>query len=434
MPKGEAMKKIETGLGREIDEGLELVWANYGKELINWYADLWDGEIGGFYYAMSARDHEFFLPDIESTNQALNLIASSGATDKWNRELSRALPAEMIESISRFVISLASEDGYFYHSQWGKDVPSDRRGRDLSWAESLTRRFNINLPYPTANERLRSGKGGAGLPEHLLSREAFIDYLDRLNIPSHSHNKGHALNAQVGQIIASGLSDTLFDYCDELQERAQRARIEKGLRPNGMFQESVDYISISGLFKIGQIYNSAKRPLKYADYMIDTGIETVLSDVPPHVVIYVYNPWAGLGTAVNNMKITNELYPGTYDVDAAYRKIRAAAPEMLRKTAEKLKIFKQPDGAFSFNPSGSAPYIYNTHASLGLPEGDVNATSIAINSVTNNICTALGIARPPIWDEDDFDYMIARAMGKGKIIKKPLPEDHKDDPAVRGRK
>jgi len=69
-----------------------------------------------------------------------------------------------------------------------------------------------------------------------------------------------------------------------------------------------------------------------------------------------------------------------------------------------------------------------------IAEGDVNATSIAINSVTSNICTALGIKRPPIWDGDDFNYMIARATGKGKIVKKPLPDDRKDEPAVRGRK
>ena len=424
------MKKIETGLGREIDEGLELVWANYGRELLDWYADLWDVKHGGFYYAMSARDHEGFLPDIESTNQALRLISASGATEEWGGDLARALPADIVRSTSDFVVSLMAEDGYFYHPQWGRDVPSDRKGRDLSWAENLTERFDIKLPYTTANQRLRSGKGGAGLPPHLQSKEAFIEYLDRLDIPSHSHNKGHALNAQGGQIIASGLADVMFDYCDALQEKAQQARLAKGLKPNGMFQESVDYVSISGVFKLGQIYNAARRPFKYAEYMIDTGIETVLSDVPPHIVIYVYNPWAGLGAAVENMKITNELYPGTYDVEAAYRKIRAAAPEMLRKTAEKMKLFKQPDGAFSFNTAGSAPYIYRTHASLGLAEGDVNATSIAINSVTANICLALGIKRPPIWDGEDFRYLIRRAVEKGDIIKKPMPNEHKNDPAV----
>lgn len=427
------MKKIKTGLGREIDEGLELVWSCYGRELIDWYADLWDTESGGFYYAMSARDHEFFRPDIESTNQSLNLIAGCGATAHVGGDLARAIPADVVENIRKFVVSLQAEDGYFYHPQWGRDVPSDRKGRDLSWAENLARRFDIKFPYPTANERLRHSGGGSdsGLPPHLLSREAFIEYLDRLDIPSHSHNKGHALNAQVGQIIAAGLADTLFDYCDDLQEKAQRARIAKGVRPNGMFQESVDYVAISGVFKLGQIYNAARRPFKYADYMIDSGIETVLSDVKPHIVIYVYNPWAGLGAAVANMKLTNEQFPGTYDVEAAYKKIRAAAPEMLRKTAEKLKIFKQPDGAFSFNPEGSAPYIYRTHASLGLAEGDVNATSIAINSVTSNIATALGIERPPIWDKSDFDHLIARATAKGSIVKKPLPEEHRDDPAVR---
>ena len=58
------MRKIDTGLGREIDAALEELYALYDRKVIDWFAGLWDGEIGGFYYSVSARDHEGFLPDI----------------------------------------------------------------------------------------------------------------------------------------------------------------------------------------------------------------------------------------------------------------------------------------------------------------------------------------------------------------------------------
>jgi hypothetical protein len=48
-------------------------------ELIRWLANLYDPETGGFYYSNSGRNTIGYAPDIESTEQALNLLSSSGA-------------------------------------------------------------------------------------------------------------------------------------------------------------------------------------------------------------------------------------------------------------------------------------------------------------------------------------------------------------------
>lgn len=428
------MKKIETGLGKEIDEALELLYENYDNRLIEWFGGLWDGEIGGFYYSASARDHEGFLPDVESTCQALGCLGAICDLSSYGGRLLNALPTSVEEGIARFFKSLQDEDGYIYHPQWGKEIYSSRRGRDLDWVTGYAKANGITLPYPTAYDRLSASSGNkSGLPEHLTSKEKFIEYLEKLDIESHSHNKGHALNSQHGQIVAAGLADTLFDFCDALQENIQQRLIAGGKRPNGLFGEDISYVTISGLFKIGAIYNAQKRPFKYAEYMIDSGIEAILSDEVPEVVIYVFNPWSGLTAAVQNMEMVNKSAPGTYDMDAVYAKIRAAAPEMIRKTAKKLAAFKRIDGAFSYSIGNAAPYTQGVHVSLGIDEGEVNGSVLAVNGVTRSIFNCLGVKRPPLYSEDDVKHLaevIARFEPRKKL---PVPEQYKNDPKIWGK-
>ena len=41
---------------------------------VKWLADLYDPESGGFYYSNSAKNNVGYLPDLESTSEALSLI------------------------------------------------------------------------------------------------------------------------------------------------------------------------------------------------------------------------------------------------------------------------------------------------------------------------------------------------------------------------
>ena len=424
--------KIETGLGQQIDEAIAELYKLYDPRVIDWFAGLWDGNVGGFYYSNSARDHEGFLPDIESTCQAIGALGAVCDFSRWGGSMDNALSAEMKKKLGAFSVSLEAEDGYFYHPQWGREIGMSRRGRDLDWAVSNARRFGAKLPYPTALERLSGASGDkSGLPAHLRSKEAFIEYLDNLNIESHSHNKGHALNSQKEQIIAAGLADTLFDYCDALQESIQQRLVARGEKPNGLFQEGANYVAISGLFKLGAIYNMQKRPFKYVEHMIDSGIKAIMSDDVPEVVIYVFNPWSGLTAAVQNMKMAVELYGAEHDMEAVYAKIRAAAPEMIIKTAKKLAAFRRPDMAFSYNVGYSAPYTQGTHVSLGYDEGEVNGSVLAINGVSRSVFACLGVPRPPIFGCDDVERFLAAVERFTPREKLPVPEKFKDHPPVK---
>lgn len=423
------MRKIVSGLGKETDLALSELYSLYGREAIEWFGKLWDGETGGFYYSSSARDYEGFLPDLESTGQALGCLGAVCDVSPWG-SLEAAFPEWVREKLGDFAPSLMDGDGYFYHPQWGKDIGTSRRGRDLEWAVGLAKKFGRALPYPTAIERL-SGNNKAGLAPHLQSKEAFVAYLDSLNIESHSHNKGHALNSQNAQIRAAGLGEVLFDYCDALQERVQQKLLASGKRKNGLFQPETNYIGISGLFKLGAIYNAARRPFKYAMEMIDSGIDVILSDEVPEIVIYVFNPWSGLTAAVTNMNNVNAEHPGTYDMEAVYAKVRAAAPEMIRKTVEKLRAFKRPDGAFSYCIGYAAPYTQGTHVSLGIDESEVNGTVLAINGVSRSIFACLGVTRPPVFSCEDVERLVEIMSGWEPKEKLKVPERFASDPPTK---
>ena len=76
--------------GAAIVRGFKELYTIYSDDLPEWLAGLYDHGIGGFYYSNSARDNEPFLPDIESTNQALNLLLNTGMM-KNCRELPEAM-------------------------------------------------------------------------------------------------------------------------------------------------------------------------------------------------------------------------------------------------------------------------------------------------------------------------------------------------------
>ena len=83
------------------------------EKLIRWWAGLYDPAAGGFYYSDSARDHDGFLPDMESTYQIL-----------WRlRDVVPDLPAFLGREITGKIVSFFQSkqdpaDGYFYHPQW----------------------------------------------------------------------------------------------------------------------------------------------------------------------------------------------------------------------------------------------------------------------------------------------------------------------------
>ena len=381
-----------SALGRLLDL--------YGDEMYRWLARLYDPEIGGFYYSNSARDFEGFLPDVESTAQALYAMGNNGLYERFGGSVRSALPADMREKIIEFTRSLQDEDGYFYHSQWGKDIPVTRRGRDMSWSMGLLKNLGGETKYLSAEEQISSGNAKA--PENLRSKEAFIEYLYTCPnyVKGYMNHLIHTMNAQQEEIRGAGLLPTLFEF------------LEKEQSPEtGLWGKGICYNGATALMKATLVYKFDKRMMKYADVALDSCIKVVLSDELATRLVDITNPWVAM---INLVDMTRSVGQGEL-ADGFIEKIKENAPALIDATAEKLKIYSHPDKTFSFLPEFTNPVSQNVR------EGDVNATVIAYNSA-KRILTLIGVPSPEFFSGDDYEEFLSIIDSWSPAQKKKNPQ------------
>ena len=145
-------------IGQEAADALRAHIALYDERYYQWIAGLYDPGTGGFYYSNEALKNQGFLPDVESTQQAITFFKKAGMWDKYyGGDPDRAIPEWMQEQLIEWVRGLQSpEDGYFYHPQWGTDIIPSRQNRDLGWATSCLKQFGAkpkwNAPNGTKGE------------------------------------------------------------------------------------------------------------------------------------------------------------------------------------------------------------------------------------------------------------------------------------------
>ena len=440
---------------QEAISKLKYLYTLFDERVYLWVANLWDEDVGAFYYACSARDYEGFLPDVESTTQAIKIIAGSGMTDKWGGGLGSidaAFPEEMQEQILNFVFSLyCDDDGYFYHEQWGRKINDDRKGRDLTWSMQLVNNFGATLPegWVDAVTRLenknsavssiterstvsavasvmeKSSVSAVASDNRFSSRENFIAYLDSLNLLSDSYGKGHMLASQADQMKAAGYIDLCCDYLDSLQTQVYEEQLAMGIDPNGLWEHETNYHSISGFFKLAVVYSSAKRSQQYLDLVLDSCVTCILSNEEANQVVYVYNPWAAIGECIGGMNRANEAakkagQKAPYDVEKCRQElIYPRAAEMFDKTYEKAIAFRKNDGGYSYLLENSSPTIQGVYASMGLPEGDMNATALLVYHMMSYMEGAFGFELPPIWNITDFRRFLDEIENLEYAPKKP---------------
>ena len=151
--------RIKEELGAETAAAFQKLYSMFDDRVYVWLANLYEPNIcictglsesvdecqhtpycggAGFYFNNDGRDTIGFLPDIESTVQALHHLNSGGMFDTVGGSWQNAFSEEDRQSLLKFAKSLqSSEDGYFYHPQWGTNIIAARRSRDLGWAQSL---------------------------------------------------------------------------------------------------------------------------------------------------------------------------------------------------------------------------------------------------------------------------------------------------------
>ena len=434
-----------------------------GPAIADWIANLWEPYLcvcgkcaeegkeiacygGAFYYANSARDYEGFLPDVESTSQALSLLNSLGAFSVqggW----ANAIDDTMKEKLIVFCQQLQDKDsGYFYHPQWGSNIGAARRGRDLGWATGILDSLGAEPLYPTALDRLNGSAGSAAVITKRLgtstadaissviptaSFESSLgsaeDYMKWLVEVTNGDNMfvnssgAHTISSVSSQIIAAGYLEITLDYLDDKVEQlytemkaAYDADPINNPKPTGLWQRTADYNAVWGVLKLSGLYSSGNRPFKYHEDAMRTCIEVVLMDADEggnYHMNDVWNQWASCKRVIANAKTHNPAI-----VEKLYAMAAEYAIPMIENTKAKLAKFIQDDGTYGYNQGTSAPTTQGTAVSLGMPEGDVNATALAYNTYADAF-SVLGYNAVKLCDYRDGERVLETISSLASVEK-----------------
>ncbi|MBO5315665.1 MAG: hypothetical protein J6B48_04445 [Clostridia bacterium] len=387
-------KRLEDKVGSELTDSLKSLYDTYDQKMVEWMASLYDDEIGGWYFSKSAQQSEGYLPDIESTIEALDFINSSGMSQKPYGEV---IPDWLKHKVAYFVNSLQAPDGYFYHPQWGREVSNLRKSRDVDTAMRILKAVGAEPKYliPISSAANSSNYDINNAPERFRSKENYLSYIESLDILHRSYNAGSEMLSQLGEIHAFGkmLEIDFMEITMNWLDKNENSE-------NGLWQDSISYYGVNGLHKISWIYNSHGRLIPYADNALDSAIEIVLSDKTPNATVDLYNPWHAIGELRKNKQ---HYSPEGYE--AFVEKIYAFAVRGIKQSKEKIIAFKKPDGGLSYLMNTSTPTAQGAPIAVpGSAEGDVNGTLCGSVAMINSIYTALGIEeyRVPMFGENEL--------------------------------
>ena len=467
----------------EVYNALKELSAYYdGAVILGWLANLWDNDVGAFYFSASARDNEPFRPDIESTNQALGWLSNNNVLKDQN-----TLPNDIKLKLVTFAKSLQSEtDGYFYHPQWpqGRDkLQVDRYGRDLSWASSIITRFTVDTDgdgteeqqYPnwctpsgvkcelhkdggSCSFATATTNAGIGLSTPVLassraitvgindsavsavsrvknssqviavasakpdysSPEAFVAWLEatNTNIKEHSGN-AQIINAQQDMIIGNGYCDELLDFLDRIQEEVYDEQSRNEETCTGLWQYYDDYHAVWGLLKYTPFYNDNVYGRELK--YAEEIVRTCL-----RVIMLPADGRFQANDIYNQWQGMQALFNNVKKhnpkkLDSLYEIVRENAADYISNSIAKLEYFKSPEGAFAFLSTGrSSTTLYGTPVSNGEYEGDVNAT-VLLCSMYRCMFSCLGYDVIHLASPDDLDGFLYTIRNLEPVSKNELP-------------
>lgn len=411
-------RELESIAPTDVVESLKRLNAFYdGRGIATWMANLYDPEIGGFYYSNSARDNDGFLPDLESTNQIMWWLRSNGAFATSHKKF---FPDDFAQGIVRFTRAMQSDvDGCFYHPQWkNMTVNVDRAGRDLRWGDALLYMFGAQPDYdiPGGERGIYGAPKGKVKEESdepparkviadFSSSEAYTRWLEKYDatIKENSGN-AHLLESMYSDIKEHGYVKETLDFLERIQDEVYAEQVAAGETPTGLFQKPVNYRAVWGLLKSMIFYNDSEfgRPMRYAKEIVATCVRVIA--LPPDGKYYMndmMNQWRGIDHMLTNIK-----KHAPEQLEELYEVARASARELVDNTLAKIQPFKHDDGSFAYRSDGhSLSTIYGAPISLGESEGDVNA-SILCSSMQRAIFSCLGYPLVPICDESDGEEFL----------------------------
>ena len=445
-----AFLEIEKEHGKELADAFRNLYSLYNEDTYIWMANLYDPETGGFYYSNSGRDNLGYLPDIESTRFLFTSLSTCGMFKEVGGVVG-AFPEDMQDTLINWLRGLqSSEDGYFYHPQWGKAIVPSRRGRDLDWAESLLSQFGASPYYNTPTGNLKGMNGAPGpnavvpsasrlgnsavkavsaimpaasnLPPYLQSLKAWEEHLDSLNVTGSPYSAGNTIASDHALIKKAGPEyvDFVINYLNERQDPDLgiwgKVKNDTDYDPN----DGLDYNTVNGLMKIACVYNYLGKPMNNISAAMDSAIRIALyanTDADEHACC-TYNPWTTMSMLISFEREVN----GDEAAEKLRQQVLDKAPLLVQRSFEKAATHYVEGGGFSYFEK--RPQNLSQMANVGCatkPEADLNAATVLTSSMLGSMFQVLGIDMVPLWYIDDYFVFINTLTGLGNTVKKEIP-------------
>lgn len=365
------------------------------KRILDFFVSMYDPDTGGFYYAASGRDIKGFLPDIESTAQILHMFPKE------------TMPESLKTKVGTWIQNFQSkEDGYFYHPQWGKEINTERRDRDNTWALNILKKCDMEPLYETAEERLRKNTEIALLAvddsNYLDSEENFKAWFNSLDFDNAPYSEANKLNARYNMIFAKGFKDLATELI--LEKQNEETGLWGAKNPPGIDE-------VSALMKIHPYLDSfpnADKAIESIYYVLEN-YDNIVEDSKAYIV-HMYNAFVALGEVARACESAK--------LDGIYEKMPALL-DIAYKNTEK---FKRNDGGYSYMRDKSIGTAMGANVSFGLVEGDVNATTISHFHYISQAYGIIGKSKNEFFTEDEIAYFYEALLNAPKVIKKETPK------------
>ena len=463
---------LERNLAAKYENGAEIAKAfkyyvdmTGSESVVTWLADLYDLERGGFYFSNSGRNTEGFLPDIESTAQAVGFFISSGMF-KNNKDY----PEWFADKLVYFVKSLQDPNGYISHPQWDRETlekNTSRMSRDLGSAYQIFERFGASPTYPlpgyedrltpdgiladgtpvnpvapasSMTWRVGTSKAAAvskvvaatdyiGALAQLKDKASMIAYLDdfaarnKLSPDNNNYRSfyqiANTLTSQSQQILQRDrelaaenadykMSTLVIDWMNEHQNKT-----------TGLWDPGLTYANTDAFYKAINLYNNLSAPIPNPELAIESIIQILINGEEVDRILCMFNVWGCLNHILENI---TDIWEDTALAERARNKLISLAPEAIRATTNHQLTMQKPDGSFSYFPEKT------THVSQSMPvavpntnEGDVNCTTLTIGGILSAMAKSLGVTGiPGPYTKADGIRCIDRIKNLGEIVKDDL--------------
>lgn len=319
--------KLPADRSAEIVDALQILYSVYDTDaLVNYYANLYDPDTGGWYASNSARDTDGYLPTIEETWYGLGFAALLGAGELYDDDWAKAVPAKILDRAAEWIISLQDENGFFYHPQWPKEYIEangfeSRLNRDTNSAKSV-----LSIMGKKPKYSIPSGVSKNGLPSKLndtssvmavskvmatsdassrfSSVESFKKYLTTLEAEL-TVNLSDAQRAYKFYAWGNDFQSSYVHMNSEMKQ-LMKEFFDKHQNPEtGHWSKELHFDSTNAIHKIANVYNLCKLELKHPDKMIEAVIESLTIDPKENPNTYIvdsYNAWSCFSYIYTNVR------------------------------------------------------------------------------------------------------------------------------------